>query len=252
MKKLIVVSIVIMSTLRCFAAGGQGMVGFLRALAGSDVVGIGVYGGTAGDWEYRTQINDITYWLGDPGTNSVLLAPIPGLDGPVFPQDEETNDVVVFFGTRLSWNPFISNAVFRSTPFSAWEWREKLTQTGSAGQLPPDNPFYFPGDWINVTTNSPATLNFISNVVHTLCVEPDLIEYSQALIPPLNVDWNNELFMFKADVHMEMLKLEWGEDEAFLVHVLNSPQYPRRFRGSALFQLQKRFGWSETNTVPGL
>jgi len=238
---------VVACTAQCIAESSGSPV-FLGILAESDVIGIGTYGG----WEAGgDRINNITYWLGDLGTNSVLLSPIPGLDGPVFPQLVETNDIVVFLGTRLGWLQSPTNFVFRATPFSAWEWREKLMQAGS-GETIPSPPFRFPGDWINVTTNSPATVNFISNVVQSLCVSPNLIQYSQSLIPPLNIEEENELFMFKADAHMEMLKLEWGESEDFLVHVLNSPQFPTRIRGSALFQLKKRFEWPATNTVPEL
>ena len=98
MKKSIVTTIVIMSVLRSFAAGGQGMLGFLWALANSDVVGFGVYEGEGGGGNsmYDDRVSDVTYWIGDPGTNSVSLFPFPGSDGPVFPQDVETNDVVVF------------------------------------------------------------------------------------------------------------------------------------------------------------
>lgn len=230
-------------------AGSGGMDGFLRSVASADVVGIGVHGGHVGD--FITRIDNAIFWLGDPGTNSVLLA-IGALDDSFYLDSEgSVGDTVVFWGMRLGWRQSPTNFAFRATPFSAWEWREKLTQTGSAGHIPTP-PFQFSGTWINITTNSPTMVNFVSNVVQSLCVSPDLIRYSQSLIPPLDVGWDNELSLFKADAHMEMLKLEWGESEAFLVHVLNDPLQPRKFRGHALFQLQKRFGWSETNTVPEL
>ena len=234
-----------MWTTQCLSESSGSPV-FLGTLAKSDVIGIGTYGG----WESGSdRLNNITYWLGDLGTNSVMLTPISSLDGQVFPQDVETNDTVVFLGIRLGWSLLPSNTVFRARPSSAWEWREKWVQAGSSGLIPLD-PFRFPGTWIKVSTNTEATVNFISNVVQSLCVSPDLIRYSQSLIPPLDVGWDNELFLFKADAHMEMLKLEWGESEDFLVHILNSPQFPTRIRGSALFQLKKRFGWPATNTVP--
>ena len=61
-----------------------------------------------------------------------------------------------------------------------------------------------------------------------------------------------QFFIFKGDAMLEMLALEWSESEAFLEYVLNAPAYPRRVRGSALFQLKKRFDWPATNTVPEL
>ncbi len=220
---------------------------FVDTVGESDVAGIGKYGGFNG--EHFTRIDDIVYWFGDPGTNSIVLTPLDWLDGELFVQDVKANDTVVFFGIRQGWNPLPSNTVFRTVNGSAWEWREKRLQAGAAGQTP-NPPYQFPGTWINVTTSSPPTISFISNVVHSLCVSPDLNQYSEALIPPLEVGWESELFMFKGDAFMEMLNLLGGEDEDFLVHVLNSPQYPAKYRGSALFQLKKRFDWPATNTVP--
>ncbi len=239
------VSFAMMLTVQCSSKASE-FPSLWRRLAESDIIGIGTYGG------YETgsyRINNITYWLGDPGTNSVSVM-LESRNSHFCALSPDTiNDTVIFFGTRLGWQQSPTNFVFRATPFSSWEWREKLIQAGSAEQVP-SPPFQFPGDWINVTTNSPNTVNFISNVVQSLCISPDLIQYSQSLIPPLNIGWESELFMFKADAHMELLKLEWGESEDFLVHILNSSLYPERIRGSALFQLKKRFDWPATNTVP--
>jgi len=219
-----------------------------RDLAESDIVGMGSYAGY--DSLSRCyRIDNATYWLGDPGTNSVLIGAGHRESGFSYRTADVPGDQMIFFGNRLGWRQSPSNFVFRARPFSSWEWREKLMQAGSAGQVP-SPPFKLYGDWINVETNSPAVVAFVSNVVHSLCVSPDLIRYSQSLIPPLNVEAEGELFEFKGDAHMDLMKLEWGEGEEFLEHVLNSPLYPRRFRGSALFQLKKRFDWPTTNTVP--
>ena len=106
--------------------------------------------------------------------------------------------------------------------------------------------------WVGVGTNDTQVLNYVSNVVHSLCVSRDLIQYSQALIPAIEVNADSPLFLFKGDAMLEMLALEWSESEEFLEYVLNSSLYPRRSRGSALFQLKKRFDWPATNTVPEL
>ena len=235
----------IMLTISCLSEASE-FPPLSQRLAESDVVGIGTYKGYMADG-YR--ISNVTYWLGDPGTNSVSVIPLPQDSHFCARSTDVINDTVVFFGNRLGWQQSPTNFVFRATPFSSWEWREKLMQAGSAGQVP-SPPFQFPGDWINVTTNSPDMVNFISNVVQSLCVSPDLIQYSEALIPPLGVGWESELFMFKGDAFMEILKLEWAESEDFLVHVLNSSEYPRKFRGLALSYLQDRFDWPATNTVP--
>ena len=239
------VSFAMMLTVQCSSKASE-FPSLSRKLAESDVVGIGTYKGYMADG-YR--ISNVTYWLGDPGTNSVSVIPLPQDSHFCARSTDVINDTVVFFGNRLGWQQSPTNFVFRATPFSSWEWREKLMQAGSVEQVP-SPPFQFPGDWINVTTNSPDMVNFISNVVQSLCVSPDLNQYSEALIPPLEVGWESELFMFKGDVFMEMLNLLGGENVDFLVHVLNSPKYPGKYRGSALFQLKKRFDWPATNTVP--
>ncbi len=234
-------------TMPGMAATAESMDGFLSALAGSDIGGLGTYvGGELGG----ARIDNITCWWGTADTNSVVLT-IEDVDVTFIPElNGVSNGTVFFWGTRRGWNSMPSNTVFRTSDVSAWELREKLVQAGSAG-LTPSPPNRFTGSWLNIsTTNANAMVNLISNIVQSLCVSSDLNQYSEALIPPLEVGWESELFMFKADAHMEMLKLEWGESEDFLVHVLNSPQYPGRFRGSALFQLKKRFDWPATNTVP--
>ena len=243
-KQCLFVIVLVMRTIRGMSET-SGMESFIQTLALSDVVGIGTY--RSGDHE-GDRIDNITYWTGDPGTNSVLLTPIEWLDGGLFSREVNTNDTVVFWGMRLGWKPSSSNEVILSDS-SAWTWRKILTRAGSAGQIP-SSPFRIPGDWINVTTSSPATISFISNVVYSLCVSPDLTQYGRSLIPPLDVGWEDNLSVFKADAHLELLKLEWGENEDFLVQVLNNSQYPRKFRGGALFELKKRFGWPATNTVP--
>lgn len=81
--------------------------------------------------------------------------------------DSNFDVLIDIYSTRsvmLSWE----NEVILAKS-SAWARRTKLTQAGSAGCVPLQ-PFRFSGDWINVTTNSPATVNFISNVVQSLCV----------------------------------------------------------------------------------
>jgi hypothetical protein len=218
---------------------------FLGAIAQSDIIGLGTFGG---DGPEGGRINNITYWLGDAGTNSVMLTVVDRTDGPVLPNAIGTNETVVFFGTRLGWNPLPPSVVLHSNS-SAWELRVSLAQAGSAGSMPPD-PFRFPGDWFKIPTNSTATVSFVSNVVQSLCVATNLIQYGHSLVPALEADADDDLFLFKADVHMELLRLEWNESESFLTQVLNDPQYPRQIRGHALFQLKKRFGWPEDSTIP--
>ena len=249
--KYIKVALIVLTTLLTTRSNARELRGFLQSVADADVIGIGVYGGPVGSPALAPvdRINNAVFWLGDPGTNSVVLT-TEFLDDPFYMDSEVgIGDTVVFWGMRLGWEPFTSNTVFRGRPVSAWELREKQMQLGSTGQIP-DPPCRFPGTWVNITTSSPPTVSFISNIVQSLCVSPNLNQYSETLVPPLEVGWENDLSMFKADAFMEMLKLLGREDEDFLVHVLNSPQYPGKYRGSALFQLKKRFDWPATNTVP--
>lgn len=52
---------------------------FVDTVGESDVAGIGKYGGFNG--EHFTRIDDIVYWFGDPGTNSIVLTPLDGWTG---------------------------------------------------------------------------------------------------------------------------------------------------------------------------
>jgi len=249
--KYIKATFIVLATLLTTRSHAQELYGFLQSVACADVIGIGVYGGPVGNPTLASvdRIDNAVFWLGDPGTNSVVLT-TKFFDDPFYMDSQvDIGDTVVFWGMRLGWVPFTSNTVFRGKPVSAWEWREKQMQLGSAGQVP-DPPYQFPGTWVNVTTSSLSTVSFISNIVQSLCVSPNLNQYSETLIPPLEVGWESELSLFKKDAHMELLALEWGEGEDFLVHVLSSPEYPRKFRGLALSYLQDRFDWPATNTVP--
>ena len=45
--------------------------GFLKSMAGADIVGLGMHGGHVGESDIR--IDHAIFWLGDPGTNSVVI-----------------------------------------------------------------------------------------------------------------------------------------------------------------------------------
>ncbi len=224
-----------------FLASVNGNAGLFSVIPYAQYIGIGTY------TEDR-QIAAISTWHGNLETNSITI--MEWRDGPVFMQNLEPGDKVILFSSARQWNPVPSNTVYRGKPPSVWEWREKLVSAGTSS-LP--NPELVPWNgirWVGVGTNDTQVLNYVSNVVHALCVSPDLIQYSQALIPAIEVEADSPLFIFKGEAMLEMLALEWSESEAFLEYVLNAPAYPRRVRGSALYQLKKRFDWPATNSVP--
>ena len=219
-------------------------ISILDRAANADIVGMGTYVDREGINDLR--VNNVVYWLGSTGTNSIILHDDMGeMEGI---QPTWTNHPIVFFATTNEWKNLPSNTVLCSD--SAWERREKLTVIGPP--IPPSltNRTRFNTSWFPVFSNNTAMIEFASNVVYSMCVSRDLIKYSEALRPALNTDWEDELFVFKRDASTELIELECGESEEFLVHMLNDPLMPRKFRGMALFYLQKRFSWSETNTVP--
>ena len=143
---------------------------FFYLLAKADTIGIGIDGGSAGAGKSR--INNAVFWLGDPGTNHVVLSlRTVGWDIPWDPTNA-VGDRVFFWGVRQGWNKDSTNFTFRAMPYSAWELREKLIQAGSAKQTPTPS-FEFSGNFIYLTTDSPAMVSFLSNAVHSLCVEPN-------------------------------------------------------------------------------
>ena len=221
----------------------NGNAGLLSVIPYAQCVGVGTY--TEG-----RKITAISTWYGDLETNTLSM--LEWRDGPMFFQDIEPGDRVVFFSSARQWNPIPSNIVYRGWPPSAWEQREKLVSAGVSALPCPESSPLNGIHWVNVGTNDSQILNYVSNIVHTLHVSPDLIQYSQALVPAIEVNADSPLFLFKGDAMLEMLALEWSESEEFREYVLNSSLYPRLSRGSALFQLKKRFDWPATNTVPEL
>ena len=230
-------------SLYLFLASVNGNAGLFSVIPYAQYIGIGTY------TEDR-QIAAISTWHGNLETNSITI--MDWRDGPVFMQNLEPGDKVILFSSARQWNPVPSNTVYRGKPPSAWEWREKLVSAGTSS-LP--NPELVPWNgirWVSAGTNDAQVLNYISNIVHTLHVSPDLIQYSQSLVPAIGVDVDSPLFMFKGEALLEMTLLEWAESESFLSYVLNNPQYPRKIRGLALSYLKDRFNWPATNTVPEL
>ncbi len=244
MKKInCVITILLCLCVELCTASSGGNVGILPFAAHAQHIGIGTYAG-------GRVISDFSTWHGGPETNSVTMR--EWRDGPIFMQNLEPGDKVILFSSARQWNPIPSNIVYRGWPPSAWEQREKLVSAGVSSLPCPESSPLNGIHWVNVGTNDSQVLNYVSNVVHSLCVSPDPIQYSQALVPAIDVEADSPLFMFKGEAMLEMLALEWSESEAFLEYVLNASAYPRRVRGSALYQLKQRFDWPATNTVPEL
>jgi len=222
----------------------------LASLAKSDVVGMGRFAGYiySGHFLAKPCVSNITYWVGDTNAAHVVLTYPTWSDGSMFPQDVKENDIVLFWGTRAAWNPLAEGDTLLWDS-SAWDTRQKLLRAGSASVPPPDM-VNFIGDCLKVASSESAEVAYVSNVVASLCVTTNLVLYSKALIPVLTVSATDDLFIFKADAFEEILKLQWGESEDFLVGVMNDTDFPMQFRRLALSYLKTRFDWPEESEVP--
>jgi len=217
----------------------------IQKLATCDVVGSGV---VISNEANRTRIGNINYWAGDLGTNSITLTSKIESGAPVLPHSAKTGDTIVFFGIHAGWNHSLEDLPFDHN-VSAWRIRQFLANKGVRSPAS-TNPATLEGDSVAVPDSSTTFLLCLSNIVDRLCVNTNLSEFSKSLLPALEVEADDELFSLKASSHLELLKLMWDQNEGFLISVLNDTQYSDKFRGHALFQLQKRFDWPANSALP--
>jgi hypothetical protein len=224
--------------------------GFISALAKSDMVGMGIYvsttstdSGAAGH-----AISNALYWISATNRSELVLVHRAMDDEPLFPQVGVPGNSVILWGSMGSWSEAALEDAVGADP-SAWVIRQRLlNKPPSAVEL--ESEAMLPGDWLDIPSNNCATVGFVSNIVQYLCVTTNLTQYSKALIPALEANVGDELFIFKADAVWQMFKLLWTENEGFLDSVINDVDYPLLIRQRALFQLKRRFGWPEDSEVP--
>ena len=225
-----------------------GELSIVENLAFADIAGIGKCVDVTSNDTMHVEMK--SYWFGNQETNVLELTKAAN-DMVELMGTFEIGQDVIFFATTNEWKRTSSGR--ESSSISAWNFRALLTEVGSPcppslGSMSNRAPSWFP-----VGSNDTETISFVSNLVHTACVSRNLNHYYEALRSALSTTNDAQaLYKFMPDAFREMLALESGENEAFLVNALNDPLLSRKFRGMALFNLKKRFGWSETNTVPEL
>ncbi len=215
---------------------------YLSYLKGSDIAGIGTVL-DVDDGVMRIGVKD--YWLGDWGTNVIEIH-------EAFPEYlPETNSIIgrtaVFFAvTNQSRGPFYSPAL--PTNFEdSWEFSLALTNCGPV--CPPKfSPSNFPPLFI-VGSNDVEIVNFFSNFVASVFITRDHDLYYRTLRDALRSQ-SSSMKECGAISFLPMYSVLAHADETNLVEMLNDPLLVPRFRYDALFNLKKKYGWPETNSIP--
>ncbi len=225
-----------------------GEMSIVENVAFADIAGIGKCVDLTTNDTMRIEMK--SYWLGNQETNTLELTSAIN-DMVELMGTFEIGQDVIFFATTNQWKRTLTGKELSS--MSAWKFRALLTEIG-----PPCTPSLGSvgsqaSSWFPVDSNDMETVDFVSNLVYAACVSRNLNLYYETLRPVLSTTNDAQsLYKFMPDAFREMLALESGEDEVFLVNAFNDPLLPRKFRGMALFNLKKRFDWSATNTVPEL
>lgn len=154
---------------------------------------------------------------------------------------------VVFFAMTNEWKATVPPQL----PTSGVILDNSVVITNSGDFCAPKFVMGDPPTWFTLETNDVAHLAFFSNIVASIVIARDRDRLYTTLRDVIKADESVEQ-PYRAMSFMPLWQLFWTGEEPELVVALNDPLLAPRLRKDALFQLQKRFGWSATNTVPEL
>lgn len=132
-----------------------------------DTIGIGrITGMSTNTWGEVAQIDDIHFWIGDPGSNTLSVA--TGSGGLV-----ATNIPVVFFATRYDLPSRYSAAEPRfSLLFRMPEWRQRLPAV-------PLRLYDNERSWFYATPVNVDLVSYASNLVHAAQISTNRLHFYQ-------------------------------------------------------------------------
>jgi len=217
---------------------------YLSFLKGSDIAGIGKVLDVSDD-ALRMEVDH--YWLGDQGTNVIEIQ-------EVFPEYlPDTNAIIgstaVFFAVTNAWRGTFRSSSHQVDFEDSWEFSFALTNCGPVC-VPKFAPANAPALFV-IGSNDVEVVNFFSNFVASVFIARDHGLYYRTLRDALRSQ-SPSMKEFGAMSVLPMFSILSHGNETNFVEMLYDPLLPRRYRSSALFQLQKRHGWPATNTVPEL
>ncbi len=218
---------------------------YLKAFQYADVVGVGT---VVGHHDNSLVIDVNNYWTGSFATNPVAI------DGAF---SEWTDDMlanatncysgksIVFFAMTNEWK----SAAPKRPKNEYLILDTGVCLTNIDGFCAPKFIWSDPPTWFALETNDEEHLVFYSNIVQSIVVTKDRSRLYTTLRDAIKSDESGEQ-PYKGMSFRPLWELLWTADETNLVKALYDPLLAPRFRSDALFQLQKRFGWPATNTVP--
>lgn len=212
---------------------------YLKAFQYADVAGVG----TAIGHDGNSFIIDVkSYWAGSFATNPV---PIDGAGMLSNSTNYYQGKNIVFFAMTNEWKSAVPTRPLQESII----WDQSVTFTNLDGYCPPKFVSDDPPTWFVLETNDVEHLAYFSNIVKSIVIAKDRDLLYTTLRDAVKSDESGAQ-PYKGMSFMPLWELTWRDDEKNLVEMLYDPLLTPRLRGRALFQLQKRFGWSETNTVP--
>lgn len=219
----------------------------IKSFQYADVAGVGK---AIGQHEDALVINVEKFWTGSFATNPVSIHQAFGAWSDGVPRDSTNyyaGKSIVFFATTNE----IKSAVPRHPKYDRLIMDDTVSFTNYYGYCLPKFVYPNPPTWYALETNDVEHIAFFSNLVESIVIARnrellyttlrDIIKRDESGAPP-----------YKTMSALTMQELFWTDGETNLVEALHDSLLAPRFRYDALFELKKRFGWSETNTVPEL
>ncbi|MGI5870144.1 MAG: hypothetical protein ACOX9C_11970 [Kiritimatiellia bacterium] len=215
---------------------------YLSFLKRSDIAGIGRILDVS-DNVLRMEVDH--YWLGSQGTNVIeieraFLEACPDLDSIV-------GNAAVFFAMTNKWKNPPHSSTLPVDFEDSWEFSFALTNCGPA--CPPRfAPANAPPLFI-IGSNDVEVVNFFSNFVESVFITRDHGLYYRTLRDALRSE-SSAMLECRSMSFLPMFSILSHGSETNLVEMLYDPLFPNQYRYNTLFQLQKKYGWPATNTVP--
>ena len=212
---------------------------YLKLFQYADIAGVGT---AIAHYDNSLVIDVSCYWVGSFGTNPVIINRAGALSSSTNYYEGKT---IVFFAMTNEWKAAVPTRPLLESII----WDDSVTFTNLDGYCQPKFVCDDPPTWFSLDTNDIEHVVFFSNIVRSIVIGKDRDVLYTTLRDAVKSDESGEQ-PYKGMSFMPLWELSWSDSETNLVEMLNDSHLAPRLRGRALFQLQKRFGWPATNTVP--
>ena len=217
----------------------------IKSFQYADVAGVGK---AIGQHDDALVIDVERFWMGSFTTNPVSIYQAFGEWSDGISRDNTNyyaGKNIVFFATTNE----VKFAISSHPKYDYLIMDSSVSFTNRYGYCLPKFVYPNPPTWYALETNDVEHLAFFSNLVESIVIGRNRNLLYMTLRDAIKSDETGS-DPYKTMSALTMRELFWTDDETNLVQALYDPLLAPRFRRHALFQLKKRFGWPETNTVP--